>query len=82
MAVISHINTQEARHNPEAVFETPAALLAEVGLTAGQKLAALERWAAAVDERLARAVDTDRAAADRDLLVQIKSAAAHITSAP
>jgi|GEM_PF-3349635 len=52
MSVISRINTQEARYNPEAVFEGPEQLVAEVALTRGQKLAALEQWAKSIGLRL------------------------------
>lgn len=62
MGVISHLNTHEARFNPEAVFADPEALEDEVGLTAGQKLAALERWSLDVEARLAvQASDADAA---------------------
>jgi hypothetical protein len=53
MGVISHINTQQARFDPESQFENPEQILVEVGLTAGQKLAALQRWANGVEQRLA-----------------------------
>jgi hypothetical protein len=52
MAVISHLNTMEARFNPESVFDSPEQLLDEVGLTSGQKLAALGQWAKSVELRL------------------------------
>jgi hypothetical protein len=52
MTVITRINTQEARFNPEAVFDGPEQLLEEVALTRGQKVAALEQWAKSVELRL------------------------------
>ena len=52
MSTISHINRQEALFNPEKVFETPVSLASEPGLTLGEKLAALERWAFDVEQRL------------------------------
>ncbi|HXF53925.1 MAG TPA: hypothetical protein VNK52_07360 [Hyphomicrobiaceae bacterium] len=52
MSVISRINTQQARYNPEAVFDGPEQLLEEVALTRGQKLAALEQWAKSIALRL------------------------------
>ena len=52
MTEIFRLNTQEARFNPEAVFDGPEKLLEAVALTRGQKLAALEQWAKSVELRL------------------------------
>jgi hypothetical protein len=52
MTVISRLNTQQARFNPEAVFDGPEQLIEEVALTTGQKLAALKQWAKSVELRL------------------------------
>lgn len=50
---IQNLNRDAAKLDPESQFDCPQALLDEVGLTRGEKLAALERWAAQVDRRLA-----------------------------
>lgn len=52
-ATISHLNHDRAIDDPESQFESPRALIEEVGLTRGEKLAALKRWAFLVDRRLA-----------------------------
>jgi len=44
MTNIMTLNTEKAVSNPEAVFDTPAALVGHIGLTRGQKNSALERW--------------------------------------
>lgn len=50
---ISKLKRDRAKNDPESEFETPAALANEVGLTRGEKIAALNRWAFVVDRRLA-----------------------------
>jgi hypothetical protein len=50
---ITHLNHDRATNNPESAFDTPQSLVEEVGLTRGEKIAALERWAFLVDRRLA-----------------------------
>ena len=52
MNQIMSLNTTQAREDPESEFASPQALRDEVGLTLGEKLAALERWAAIVERRL------------------------------
>lgn len=52
MSQILRLNSQEARFNPEAVFDGPEKLLEEPALTRGQKLAALEQWAKSVTLKL------------------------------
>jgi len=53
MSTIMHINTEAARLNPESVFTRPADIVPELGLTYGQKRAALRRWADSIKARLA-----------------------------
>lgn len=53
MPTISRLNHDRALNNPEAEFASPRALADEVGLTRGEKIAALKRWAYLVDRRLA-----------------------------
>lgn len=78
MSTISHINPQNARFNPGGEFEHPRALVEEVGLTRGQKLAALQRWAFEVERRLASAEEgmpsNDMVAGDLKLLEEIRMA--------
>lgn len=49
---VHRINREAAKNNPESQFDSPEALAKEVGLTRGEKIAALERWACLVDRRL------------------------------
>lgn len=53
MSVISKLNTEAARFNPEAQFDEPAELARSAGLTLGQKYATLQRWRGAVMDRIA-----------------------------
>ena len=46
------INTVKAVDNPEAVFGSPHEVETHVGLTRGQKIAAVERWIFNVQARL------------------------------
>lgn len=52
MAEILHINTDKARLAPETVFARPLDVVAEVGLTRGQKISALERWRNSLLDRI------------------------------
>lgn len=52
MAEILRIDTEKARLDPESVFAHPDALVQELALTRGQKLAALDRWALQIERRL------------------------------
>ena len=52
MAEIMQINSTQALTDPEAVFEHPGEIADHVGLTRGQKIAALERWIFTVRARL------------------------------
>jgi len=53
MSEIMRITPEKARLDPEAVFNRPADVEKEVGLTRGQKLATLKRWEADVTRRIA-----------------------------
>lgn len=50
---IQNLDRNAAKLDPESYFESPQELADEHGLTRGEKLAALERWASLVDRRLA-----------------------------
>lgn len=52
-ATLSHLNHDRAIDDPESEFESPRAVIDEIGLTRGEKIAALKRWAFLVDRRLA-----------------------------
>lgn len=53
MPTIMHLNTEAARFDPSSVFARPTNIVSEPGLTCGQKLAALQRWADMLQARLA-----------------------------
>jgi|LNFM01.1.fsa_nt_gb hypothetical protein len=52
MSEIMRIEPERARQDPEAVFDRPADIGKEVGLTRGQKIATLKRWEVDVTRRL------------------------------
>ena len=52
MTEIMNINVQQAVTDPESVFETPQAMVEQVGLTRGQKISSLDRWAFSVRSRV------------------------------
>lgn len=53
MSTIMHLNTEAARLDPASVFGRPLDIVSEPGLTCGQKLAALQRWADTLQAHLA-----------------------------
>lgn len=85
MGEIMKLDSDKARMDPESVFANPRALIDEVGLTAGQKIAALERWETTVTLRL-NAVSEGMAAppgensSDAELLKEIGLAKEALTS--
>lgn len=73
------IDREAAKQEPESQFESPDALIACEGLTRGEKIAALKRWAYLVDRRLASGdegmpVSGVQEAADAELLRMIEKA--------
>ena len=52
MTEIMHIDTVKARMDAETVFARPLDIVSEIGLTRGQKLAALDRWEQSLKDRL------------------------------
>jgi hypothetical protein len=56
MSEIMHLNTEKARLEPDSVFSRPLDIVHEPGLSRGQKIAALERWNQALQDRI-RATD-------------------------
>lgn len=50
---LTDLNRERALYDPESEFDSPRAIASEVGLTRGEKLAALQRWSYSVDRRLA-----------------------------
>lgn len=76
MSEIMRIQPEKARQDPETVFDRPADIEKEVGLTRGQKLATLRRWEADVTQRLEATSEgmppNGTSAADAALLKEIK----------
>jgi hypothetical protein len=76
MSEIMRIEPEKARQDPEAVFDRPADIENEVGLTRGQKIATLRRWEVDVTRRLKSTDEgmppNDENADDADLLKEIK----------
>jgi hypothetical protein len=52
MSEIMNLNSEKARLEPDAVFTSPLDIVAEAGLTRGQKIAALKRWEQTLNDRL------------------------------
>jgi hypothetical protein len=52
MGTIMRINVDKARFDPAAVFPRPMDIVAEPGLTRGQKLATLKRWSECLHDQL------------------------------
>ncbi len=52
MSEIMNLNTDKARLEPDTVFDRPLDIVSETGLTRGQKIAALERWSQALQDRI------------------------------
>ncbi|CFX35956.1 protein of unknown function [Candidatus Filomicrobium marinum] len=72
------IDREAAKAEPESQFQTPDDLVASEGLTRGEKIAALKRWAFLVNRRLASGdegmpVSGAQEAADAELLRKIES---------
>ncbi len=55
MGTIMRINVDKARFDPATVFLRPMDIVAEPGLTRGQKLATLKRWSDSLHAQLAAA---------------------------
>lgn len=53
MSKIMNLNIEKARFDPASVFARPMDIVSEQGLTCGQKLAALQRWADNLQAHLA-----------------------------
>ena len=51
MSELLHIDPIAARFDPAGTYREPDDLAGDIGLTRGQKLAALSRWAEAIQER-------------------------------
>ena len=56
MTTILNLNTKQAREAPDTVFARPLDVVSQLGLTRGQKIAALERWRETLEDQL-RATD-------------------------
>jgi hypothetical protein len=80
MTEIARLPTEQARFEPQAIFDHPQEIVAEILLTRGQKLATLGRWRdhvlakqRATDEGMGPA-DERECAADAALLTAIEEA--------
>ncbi len=60
MSTIMRINTVAARNDPASVFARPWDIVPEPGLTAGQKIAALQQWADSLQAQLAATSESMR----------------------
>jgi len=73
---IQNLDRNAAKLDPESYFASPQDVADEHGLTRGEKLATLERWASQVDRRLASGSEgmptQGTEAADGELLRQIE----------
>jgi hypothetical protein len=78
MTEIMNINTKKATNDPEAIFSNPQEVVEHIGLTRGQKISALKKWAFSVRSRLdavAEGMTTDadgRYTRDSELLRQLE----------
>ena len=57
MTTLASLNATAAKLNPASVFRTPNAVVEEVLLTRGEKIATLERWRLSILQQLAAADD-------------------------
>jgi hypothetical protein len=84
MSTISRVKPEEARYNPEAEFGHPSSLLESVALTRGQKIAALDRWAFALQRRIDAGSEgmpgSEWSAEDLQLLEAVRQALATLRS--
>ena len=70
MPEIGQINRTDAKHNPAQAFESPDAIIAEVMMTRGEKLATLQRWAKSIVDEMNASSEGMRTAGMADGLVQ------------
>ncbi|MGE0056115.1 MAG: hypothetical protein AB7S74_18115 [Hyphomicrobium sp.] len=79
---LTDINRERALYDPETEFKSPGDLAREIGLTRGEKLAALRRWSFNVDRRLASGYEgmptNGTEPADAELLRNIEMAREHL----
>ena len=73
------LDSEKARMDAETVFRDPLNIVAEPGLTRGQKIAALERWKQTLQDRLkatgeGMAPPAGQSAEEADALAQISKA--------
>lgn len=87
MSELMKIDREAAKTDPESQFTTPAELMTSEGLTRGEKIATLKRWAFLVDRRLASGdegmpVSGAQEAADAELLQNIEKARSALSGEP
>ncbi len=71
MPEIARLSRSAAKENPGQAFDSPAALVAEVMLTRGEKLGALERWRCDVLQEMTATGEGMRAEAATDRLARV-----------
>jgi hypothetical protein len=71
MAEIARLSRSVAKQNPGQAFDSPAAIVAEVMLTRGEKLGALERWRRDVLQEMTATGEGMRAEAASDRLARL-----------
>ncbi|MEQ1647172.1 MAG: hypothetical protein ABL898_01185 [Hyphomicrobiaceae bacterium] len=57
MTTLASLNATAAKHDPASVFACPLAIVDEILLTRGEKIATLERWRSGILQQLAAADD-------------------------
>ena len=72
MPEIGQINRTDAKHNPAQSYDSPDAIIAEVMMTRGEKLATLERWGKTIiDEMNATSEGMKTAGTSGDLVQKL-----------
>lgn len=71
MAEIARLSRSVAKQNPGQAFDSPSALVAEVMLTRGEKLGALERWRCDVLQEMTATGEGMRAEVATDRLARL-----------
>lgn len=78
MTTLASLNATAAKHDPASVFSGPMAIVDEILLTRGEKIATLERWRTGILQQLAAADDGMRtvgmSARHADTLADIEKA--------
>ena len=87
MTEIMHLNTDKSRMEPDAVYINPIALVNELGLNRGQKIASLNRWNETVQDHMLATTEgmpsvADQSADEAATVVEIAQALALLRGEP